>query len=149
MKMPKVNFNNIEDSEKYPLLPAGKYRCFLDNVEESKTRNDDVMWRLWHKVSHGPYQGRVLFDNLVFNKKCLTRVKALCDCARLNTSGEQDIGPEQIIGCECYITAGVEDYETKQGIQKKRNVVIFDGYEPVPPGESTDNTDDHDTSAPF
>jgi hypothetical protein len=126
--MPKINFHEVPDVEDYAPLPDGTYLCRLSDVKLRETQNGDEMWNLNFIVTSGPCEGRHIFDNLVFSKAALKRVKLVCSRMGLETSNEVDVTPELIIGQTCGITVRTEDYVEDNGQTKQRNVVPFAGY---------------------
>jgi hypothetical protein len=127
--MPRIDFNNVDDVQDFSPLPEGKYFCRLAEVEEASTQYGDEMWKLRFAVAAGKYQGRYIFDNMVFSDAALKRVKLICSRLGLNVSGQLDLKPSLIKGRTCNVTVEVEEYEDNEGKTKKRNVVPFAGYE--------------------
>lgn len=133
--MPIIDFSKVDEAQDYTPLPAGKYLCSVSEVQEASTQYGDEMWKLKFLVHSDPYQGRYIFDNMVFSAAALKRVKLICSRLGINTSGEIDLTPITIIGKSCYVTVGIEEYEDQEGNMKKRNVVPFAGYESVDAGD--------------
>lgn len=127
--MPKIDFDKVDDVQDFSPLPEGKYFCRLAEVEEAVTQYGDEMWKLRFAVASGPYQGRYIFDNLVFSEAALKRVKLICSRLGIDISGELDLVPSMIKGRTCNVAVDVEEYEDSEGKTKKRNVVPFAGYE--------------------
>ena len=141
--MPKIDFTKVDDAQDFSPLPEGVYRCRIAKVEETTTQAGDEMWRLRFEVSQGPFEGRFVFDNAVFNEVGLRRVKLLCSCLGLDVSGELEVTPAAIIDGSCDVTVTTEDYVDDEGKTKARNVVPFAGF------KSADNQDDGDDDTPF
>ena len=144
--MPQIDFRTIEDAQDFTPLPDGKYVCRLDTVEEAATQHGDEMWKLRFKVADGPYQDRLLFDNLVFSEAALKRVKLICARLGLDVSGTLDLTPDLLIGRTCTLTVETEEYEDQEGNVKTRNVIPFAGYEradaATAPAEGEDASED-------
>lgn len=137
--MPKIDFSRIDDVQDYSPIPAGKYLCAVENVEEAQTQNGDEMWKLRFRVADGKHTGRMIFDNMVFSEAALKRVKLICSRLGLDVSKELDLTPAAIKGRACLLTVDIEDYEDSEGKTKKRNVVPFAGYERAE-GEASQGT---------
>ena len=127
--MPKIDFDKVDDVQDFSPLPEGQYFCRLAEVEEASTQYGDEMWKLRFAVAAGQYQGRYIFDNLVFSEAALKRVKLICSRLGLDVSGQLDLTPSSIKNRTCNVTVEVEEYEDNEGKTKKRNVVPFAGYE--------------------
>jgi len=127
--MPKIDFSTVDDVQDFTPLPDGKYLCRLAEIEEASTQYGDEMWKLKFVVAKGPYQGRYIFDNLVFSEAAMKRVKLICSRLGLDVSGEIELTPSMLEGKVCYLTVETEDYEDQEGKTKSRNVVPFAGYE--------------------
>jgi len=127
--MPKIDFDKVDDVQDFSPLPEGKYFCRLAEVEEASTQYGDEMWKLRFAVAAGKYQGRYIFDNLVFSEAALKRVKLICSRLGLDVSGQIDLSPSSIKGRACNVTVELEEYEDNEGKTKRRNVVPFAGYE--------------------
>jgi len=145
--MPKINFDQIGDIDDFTPLEEDTYLCRLAEVEEATTQFGDELWKLRWVVAEGPYQGRFIFDNMVFSEAALKRVKLICSCLGLEVSGEVDITPELIKGRMCYVTVEVEEEEVEEGKIKSRNVVPFAGYAPA--DKEGSNGEDDDENLPF
>jgi hypothetical protein len=132
--MPEIDFNTVDDVEDYSPLPEGEYPCCLVDIDpERKTQYGDEMWRLKFKIAEGDFEGRNIFDNMVFSEQAMKRVKLICSRLGLNTSGKVNLTPDMLIGHTALVTVGVESYEATDdngsSRTKKRNVVLFAGYE--------------------
>jgi len=136
--MPKIDFECIEDIEEFSPVSPGTYLCRLDEVEEAQTQVGDELWKLRWTITEGPNQGRIFFDNMVFSKAALKRVKHICTSLGLDPTGEIDLTPDRIKGRSCRVTVDIEEYEDQEGCMKTRNVVPFAGYELVDVGADAD-----------
>lgn len=147
--MPKIDFSTVEDAQDFSPLPEGKYLCRLAEVEETGTQYGDEMWKLRFVVAEGPYQGRRIFDNMVFSEAAMKRVKLMVSRLGLDVSGEIDLTPEAIKGRTCYVTVETDEYEDDEGKTKKRNVVPFAGYERADDATVEHDEDDSEENMPF
>jgi hypothetical protein len=139
--MPRIDFDKVDDVQDFSPLPEGKYFCRLTEVEEASTQFGDEMWKLRFAVAAGQYQGRYIFDNMVFSDAALKRVKLICSRLGINASGQLDLKPSHIKGRTCNVTVEVEEYEDNEGKTKKRNVVPFAGYERADESDADTHTE--------
>lgn len=147
--MPTIDFPKIRNAKDFSPLPEGKYLCQLTEIVEATTRYGDEMWKLHFKVIKGEYTGRIIFDNMVFSKAALGRVKLICSRLGLDTSTEIDITTDLLRGCKCYISVEIQDYKDKKGYTKKRNVIPFAGYEQVGDIEEVQEEVEEEEDLPF
>ena len=133
--MPQIDFDEVEDVKGFKPLPAGTYTCRLEEVEESSTQWGDEMWKLKFVVTEGQYEGRWIFDNLVFSARAMKRVKFICSRLGLAVAGAMNLTPEMLQGRSCAVQVDIEDYTDGEGRAKQRNVVPFAGYEALEPGD--------------
>jgi len=129
--MPKINFAEVDDVQQFTPIPPGRYLCRVERVEESETQNGAEMWRLGLKVLEGDHAGRWIFDNLVFSKAALARVKSFCKAAKVDASGTVELESSMIRGKQCHVSVDIDEYPNSEGRLTKHNVVPFTGYEPT------------------
>lgn len=127
--MPKIDFSKYDDVDDYSPLPEGSYVCAVSSIEEAYTKAGDEMWKLQLDVIEGEFEGRRIFDNLVFSEKAMKRVKLVVSRLGIDVSGEIDLTPEMLQGRVALVSVVVEEYENAAGETKKRNSVLFAGYE--------------------
>lgn len=139
--MPKIPFSKVPDAQDFSPLPEGKYLCRLEEITPANTQLGDEMWKLKFEVIDGDYVGRHIFDNMVFSKAALPRVKLMCSRLGMDTSQDQDFEPDDIEGKSCWVIVEVEDYEDQYGKPKKRNKVPFAGYEKISKDSVPDGED--------
>jgi hypothetical protein len=129
--MPMINFGEVEDVQQFTPIPPGRYPFRVERVEEAETQNGDEMWRLGLRVLEGKYAGRWVFDNLVFSKTALKRVKSFCKAVGIDVNGDVDLESDALRGRKGEATVDIEEYVDLNGKATKRNVVPFTGYEPA------------------
>lgn len=126
--MPKVDWNSVPDAPTYEPLPVGWYRVKVENCTETLTRAQDTMFNIVFIVLDGVYAGRKLFDNIIFSEKCYSRAKLVCKRLGLTVEGTANVEPADLLGKEVMIqTSGFETYQ-KDGKDRTKNVIPFDGY---------------------
>ena len=130
--MPRVDFNNVSDIADFSPLPDGQYLCKLVDIETDLTKSGDELWKLRWCVDGGEHDGRLLFDNLVFSTKAMSRVKLICTSCGLDVTGTVDLDLPMLLDRRAMVTTYQEEYEDDRGQTKVTNRVPFDGYQPVP-----------------
>lgn len=130
--MPKVDFSTVSEIADFSPIPDGEYLSRLTDIETDLTRAGDEMWKFRLQVEGGEYDGRLLFDNLVFSPKAMSRVKLVCQCCGLDVSGELDLQPPLLLDKRFMVTTYQEEYEDDKGQTKVQNRIPFDGYCVVP-----------------
>jgi len=130
--MPRLDFTSISDSNDYPLLPDGDYVCEITDIEPSHTKAGDDMWKLRLTVQEGEYADRLIFDNLAFTPRALSRVKLVCKVCGIDTSGAIDLDPSMLLDKRVLVSTYTEEYTDSQRRKKFMNAVPFDGYKVAP-----------------
>ncbi len=128
--MPEIDFDTVDDVGSFSPLPEATYPCELEKVDDSRTtKAGDEMWGLKWVVLTGEYEGRYIFDNLVFSKAGYGRVKLLCSKVGLPSEGKVNLTPEMLQGRSALVTVEINEYMDDSGKTKINNKVTFDGYE--------------------
>lgn len=128
--MPQFDLTGVPDATDFEPLPDGAYPCACTQVEEVTTKNGDPMWKIEWAVCGGPFDGRKIFDNLVFNKAAAGRVKCVAKrVLGLDATGPIDIHPRDLEGRHARVTVTENEYVASDGSTKKNNKVTFAGYE--------------------
>lgn len=126
-----LNWDDIPEPDDYSPLPDGKYHIKVSKIEEKTTKNGDEMWAMTLEVLKSEYAGRKLFDNLTFSEKGIKRVKLVL--SRLGVALLNGLMPKPItaFGKEAIVDVVTDDYTDNNGNTKKKNTVLFAGYESV------------------
>ena len=75
--MPKVKFQDVDENQQFTVIPEGDYVAEIVKVEETKTKNEDDMWKVQFKVIEGDHKGTSIFTYLVFNEGGYGNIKKL------------------------------------------------------------------------
>lgn len=129
--MPEVNWDEVEDTAggDYPPLPQGDYLARLDRIEIATTRSDNEMWKLTWVIEDYPYAGRLVWDNLLWGPpKALSRTKLCLKRLGVDTVGTMNVQPSMINGIQATLTLDIEEYIDREEKARKKNVVVYDGY---------------------
>ena len=132
--MPKVDFTDVGEVADFAPIPDGEYLVRIVDIEIDRTKSGDEMWKLRWSVTSGEFAGRLLFDNLVFSQKALSRVKLICGCCGVDTNGAVDLEPVMLLDKQTLISTYQEEYTDDQGRTKISNRIPFEGYSHVPSG---------------
>lgn len=127
----KYNWDEIECGDGYAPMSPGIYPCQLINIDEKLTQFGDELWNLKWVVLEGEYKGRYIFDNLVFSKAALKRVKLVCARLGIHLRGEVELTKDMLLGKKVFVEINIEEYQDKKGIIREKNSVPFDGYQSV------------------
>ena len=130
--MPRVSFDGVGEAQDFPPLPKGDYPCDLTEVDDGKfTKNGDEMWNIRFRVKSGPHKGRLIFDNMIFSERALSRVKLICSRMGLDVSDDLDVTPSLIKGRSCLVSVIIEEDKDQHGNVRRRNRVPFAGYKSI------------------
>lgn len=133
--MPRVDFPSISDTTDFAPLPEGDYVCQITDIEVVRTRTGDEMWKLRLTVQDGEFAGRLLFDNLAFSQKALSRVKLVCGVCGIDTNGAVDLQPDMLLDKAVIVSTHQEEYVDAHGRTKVANAIPFDGYKGAVPAD--------------
>lgn len=134
-------------------LPAGTYCCTVGKIDVDQTRTGHEWWRVTLGVVDGPYFGRKIRDSLFFTEKALPRAIQFCRALGLKLHGTTEVTPSMCQGRQCMVSVHSETYRDRDGNERERNAVDFEGYATVPesePGQFTPPAPmDDDDDLPF
>ena len=120
---PYMDFPNIQEKSYQP-IPEGQYPCEFFVIEKTRTKGGDEMWTMQLRFVSGKFEGRIIFDNLVFSEKSKNRVKLIAKRAGIDVGSGRMFEPSDLQGKTVLVSTYVETYEGKE-----KNRVPFDGYE--------------------
>jgi len=113
----KINFDEVETGGGgFAPIPDGNYLVKIESIHSGRqTRAGDEMWGLELVVTDGDYQGRKIFDNLVFSQKALWRVKMTCSRFGVPLTGEVEIADiiPRLQGRKAWADVFSEEYNGK------------------------------------
>ncbi|MCP4662410.1 MAG: DUF669 domain-containing protein [bacterium] len=127
----RIDFTQVNDVDEFSPIPDGEHVVHVSDIETDVTRGGDEMWKLRLQVEGGEFDGRLLFDNMVFSQKAMSRVKLICASFGLDVSGTIDLDPSMLLEKRALVTTYQEEYEDDRGQRKVTNRIPFDGYSPV------------------
>lgn len=137
--MPKVKFQDIDETQQFSIIPEGDYVAEIIKVEETKTKNEDDMWKVQFKVIEGEHKGASIFTFLVFNEGGYGNIKKLYkeiggfDMAKAHNCVPSDIEGEKVI-----ISVIIGEYTNKNGDKVKNNSISYGGFKSIDDGDGWD-----------
>ena len=102
--MPRVDFTDVGDVADFAPVPDGEYLVRVTDIETDLTKSGDEMWKLRLCIDGGEHDGRLLFDNMVFSSKAMSRVKLICSSFGLDVSGVVDLDPPMLLDKRALVT---------------------------------------------
>ena len=134
--MKEYDWSKVEESGGYTPIPAGEYIMRVTDVKQQKkdgtayaTRDGSPMWRMELTVIEGDCEGRKVFDNLIFSKEALGRVKLVCSRLGIDMERKFALTPQDIVGRAAKVTVIVKERKNQNGEMISDNEVTFAGYE--------------------
>lgn len=138
--MPKVKFQDVDENQTFTVIPEGDYVAEIIKVDETKTKNDDDMWKVQFKVLDGDFKGTSIFTYLVFNDGGYGNIKKLYkeiggfDLAKTHNCVPSDIEGEKVI-----ITVNIGEYTNKDGQKVKNNSIPYGGFKSISDEEKSED----------
>jgi hypothetical protein len=128
-----VDFSQVEDVESFVSIPEGRYLCRIAEVREGETRDGALRWALRLEVAEGEYAGRTgAWDGLVWSERGLARVKHVLGVLGLDTTGNLEVQPADLLGRLARVDLFVEEWQDQRtGRRTERLAVPYLGYEPA------------------
>jgi hypothetical protein len=121
------DWDTIDDSGNSLPAPikAGVYKVKIANVNDQRlTSSGDPMWSLRLEVVDGDDKGHVIWDNLVFNKGGMGRVKMLYKQLGYVTEGPfKELKPDDLLRGVLFCNVILREYQGQF-----QNAISYDGY---------------------
>ena len=121
----KIDWNKVEDSIEFKVIPEGDYDAEIVDVKEKTTKNDDEMWSIKFQILNGDYKGSFVSTNLVFNEKGLSNAKKLFSTL-FGIKIPKAIESTDIMNEKCRIAVTIGEYNGK-----KTNNIPFAGFSEI------------------
>jgi len=131
--MPAIDFSNVKGLEP---IPVGAYTASITSAERKTSQAGNEMINLQWKVSGGKYDGRIVFDSMVFTEKTLWRVKAALIALGYSKTFSGEVDPDQLVGKTATILVEIEvgrgtDQETGEPYPDRNRVRRIKPLQPV------------------
>ena len=134
--MPKVNFKEVDEEQQFTIIPEGEYVAEIKKAEETKTKKDDDMWKVYFQILDGDFKGKNVTSFFVFNDGGYGNIKKLYkaiggfDLAKTHNCVPIDIEGEKVI-----ITVAISEYTNKDGQKVKSNSIPYGGFKSIADGD--------------
>ena len=127
----KFKANGSAEAGNFEPVPDGEYILGVHKVELVETKSGKPMLKLELLIDEGPYMGRKVWTNIVFNPEGeaghgLT-VQAL-KAFGFEYDGDLEIDTEDWLHRTAYAKLTSEPYEDKNGVQRMKNVIPTAGF---------------------
>ena len=124
------DFSDVEDIESFVSVPEGEYLCRVAEIREGTARDESPRWSLRLEVVGGDISGRTAgWDSITWSPRGVHRVKHVLDALGFETEGAVNMGSEELLGRQAYVTFREEEWEDPQtGRRQARLCVPFIGY---------------------
>lgn len=132
-----IDFSTVPTEEE--LIPAGKYDATIANAEATASKAGNPMIKLRWKIRSGDYEGRTVFDQLVFITPTgdwnqdypLRKIKEFLLAIGYSTTFSGQLNPESLIGESCVIKVKVDagkgiNPETQEPYPSKNAVANYE-----------------------
>ena len=103
--MPVIDFSDVKGLEP---IPAGEYLATIVHAEEKVSSAGNDMINLRWKVEEEEFEGRIVFDSMVFTTAALFRVKNTLRGLGFPKSFQGEVIPEDLIGKSATIVVDIE-----------------------------------------
>lgn len=103
--MPTIDLSDVKGLDP---IPAGKYVATITEAKTavSKAGNEMIQMR-WH-IEEGEYEGRIVFDNMVFSSNAMWRVKQTLIGLGFPKDYTGNVEPDDLIGLSANIVVTIE-----------------------------------------
>ena len=134
--MPRVNFKEVDEEQQFTIIPEGEYVAEIKKAEETKTKKDDDMWKVYFQILDGDFKGKNVTSFFVFNDGGYGNIKKLYkaiggfDLAKTHNCVPCDIEGEKVI-----ITVAISEYTNKDGQKVKGNSIPYGGFKSIADGD--------------
>lgn len=111
-------------------VPAGIYRCRIDEVRGGTTRAGDERWSLRLTVAGGASDGRMAaWDSLVFSTRGRARARRVLESLGLPAAGRVTVEPADLLGRTAMVEVRPAEYLSPDGSIVRRNEVPYEGWQ--------------------
>lgn len=128
----RYDFSDVEDVDSFVSVPEGEYVCRVAEVREGQSRDGSERWSLRLEVTEGEWAGRTAaWDSLTWSERGIHRVKSVLTALGLDTRGELELEPRDLVGRQADVRFMLEEREDPTtGRRQVRLRVPYLGYQP-------------------
>lgn len=131
--MPRIPSDSECPHSDFPLIVPGKYLVEVKDCRNIKKTGEPLqdkagneMWNVKLAIVGSDFEGRIVFDNIVFSSKLEGRTKDIFNAFGFDThDGLEATSPQMLIGKSATARIITETYKDKP----MSKVDFFDGYE--------------------
>ena len=143
--MPKYDFSkNPDEQQNFKIPSPGKYLAKVVDINLRYTSNGDEMWSLTFEIvdPDGEFDRCRVYDNLIFSAAAASRAKIIFKAFGVPIDREYEYQFEDIFEKFCHIVIeGKRKYTAKNGFEKEKAIISFDGFLPIETYGKAPNTD--------
>lgn len=127
----RYDFSSVEDADSFVSVPEGEYPCRVADVREGRSRDGAPRWSLRLEVTEGEWAGRTAaWDSLTWSERGIHRVKTVLTAFGLDTRGEIELEPRDLVGLQADVRFMLEEREDPlTGRRQIRLRVPYQGYQ--------------------
>jgi len=103
--MPSIDFSAVQGLEP---LPVGRYPATVISAVEGLSKAGNPKIDLQWKIASGKYEGRIVFDSLVFTPQTLFRVKGSLVGLGFPKNFKGNVGPQDLVGKNAELVLDIE-----------------------------------------
>lgn len=101
-----INFADVQGLEP---IPVGVYSATIVEAAEATSKAGNTMINIQWKVSGGKFDGRIIFDQMVFSQKSMYRVKAALLALDFPKNFKGNVNPDELIGKSASLVVEIEN----------------------------------------
>jgi len=126
----RYDFSGVEDVDTFVSVPEGDYVCRIAEVREQSSKEGAPRWSMRLEVVDGEWAGRTAaWDSLTWSQKGVHRVKTVLAALGIDTRGEIEVLPRDLLGREALVRFTLEEREDSlTGRRQVRLRVPYNGY---------------------
>lgn len=130
--MPKID-SKAKDVQDFTPPPPGDYLVEVEDIQAEETQAGDDMFKMKLKILEGEFEGKFLFDNIVFSEKAMPRAKMIASRFGFDVSKDFELTEDMLIGQRAIVTVDrIESYEKAEGGTGQSARIAFAGYAECP-----------------
>ena len=109
----RIDFSGVKDNGGFSLVEEGGYNARVTRLEKKTSQTGNLYLSIGFTITdEGDGKGRQIWENYPLSEKALWKFKQLLDAAGLDTEGEVEFNPGDLMGQEVHIEVGIgPDYK--------------------------------------
>jgi hypothetical protein len=120
----------VEDVQSFVSVPEGEYGCKVAEVRAGISKEGAPRWNLRLEVDEGDLAGRTAaWDSITWSARGIHRVKLVLTALGLDTRGEVELDPDDLLGLRARVRFELEEREDAiSGRRQLRLRVPYEGF---------------------